>query len=354
MNRSRLLQSVAVAVSSFLMAALCPAPVMAQSVAGNSILPRGSSSVRALLALDAPPDITVMTPAHASLHAAQMANVPLKYNVALIGSRGIGSGMNFYTLQQEQAMGKQLADEMESQAKFITDPLVTEYVNRLGQQLVRNSDAKVPFTIKVLANDEINAFALPGGYFYVNSGLILAAENEAELAGVMGHEIAHVAARHATRTASKSQLWNIASFSLVFVGGPTGMVLREAANFALPMTFLKFSRDAEREADLLGMQYEYASGYDPAAFVSFFEKLAALDKKPGDKKQHLIARAFSTHPMNEERARQARKEIETMLPQRDESVVTSSDFDRVKQRLQQVTSGGLIIRQQAALHNKSL
>jgi predicted Zn-dependent protease len=322
---------------------------MAQSVVANSILPRGSSSIRALADLDAPPDITVMTPAPASLHAAQMASVPLKYNVALIGSRGIGSGMNFYTLQQEQAMGKQLADEIESQAKFITDPLVNEYVNRLGQQLVRNSDAKVPFTIKVLANDEINAFALPGGYFYVNSGLILAAENEAELAGVMGHEIAHVAARHATRTASKSQLWNIASFSLVFVGGPTGMVLRQAANFALPMTFLKFSRDAEREADLLGMQYEYASGYDPAAFVSFFEKIAARDKK-----QRLIARAFATHPMNEERVRQARKEIETMLPQRDESVVTSSDFDRVKQRLQQATSASLIIRQQAALHNKPL
>jgi predicted Zn-dependent protease len=316
---------------------LLPSALLAQSPALNQILPRGANALHALVNLDAPPAVTVLEPAHYSMKAAQ--RVPLKYNVALIGSRGIGSGVNFYTMQQEQAMGKQLADEIEAQAQIVTDPEITEFINRLGQQLVRNSDARVPFTIKVLANDEINAFALPGGYLYVNSGLILAADNQAELAGVMGHEIAHVAARHATRTATKSQLWNMASFSLVFVGGPTGMALRQVANIALPMTLLKFSRDAEREADLLGMQYEYAAGYDPAAFVAFFEKLSRHEAGHGR-----VAKAFATHPMNGERVRRAQQTINTMLPEHDQYVVTTSDFDEVKARLQQIMSGKMMVK----------
>jgi predicted Zn-dependent protease len=204
-------------------------------------------------------------------------------------------------------------------------------VNRLGQRLVSHSDAKVPFTIKVLDSDDVNAFALPGGYFYVNTGLILAAESEAELAGVMAHEIAHVAARHGTRGATRSQIWNLASMSLVFVGGPIGFAAREISSIAVPMTFMKFSRGFEREADLLGIEYEYAAGYDPEAFVDFFERVAAQRKKP-----NFIARAFSSHPMNDDRIRRAQKEIATMLPEHDQYIVNTSEFDQVKARLLQL------------------
>ena len=207
--------------------------------------------------------------------------------------------------------------------------MITEYVNRIGQQIVRNSDAKVPFTIKVVDDDQVNAFALPGGFFYVNTGLLLAADNEAELAGVMAHEIAHVAARHATKNATKGQIWNLASIPLIFVGGPAGLAIREVAGIAVPMSFLKFGRDAEREADLLGIEYEYASGYDPAAFVQFFEKLKAQEKQ----KKNFLAKAFSTHPMTEDRIERAQNEIQTLLPAREQYVVDTSEFEAVKARV---------------------
>ncbi len=264
------------------------------------------------------------------------AKIKSKYDVSKIGERGIGGGVNFYSLEKEQALGKQLAQEVERQSKLVDDVVVNEYINRLGQNLVRNSDAKVPFTIKVIEDDNVNAFALPGGYFYVNSGLILAAENEAELAGVMAHEIAHVAARHATRNETKRDIWNLASMPLVFIGGPIGFAVQEAAGLALPLSVLKFSRDAEREADLLGIEYEYASGYDPAEFVQFFEKMTALQKQ----KPHLIEKAFATHPMNEDRIRRAQDEIQTLLPARDEYVVDTSDFQTVKARLAEIENRG--------------
>jgi predicted Zn-dependent protease len=195
-----------------------------------------------------------------------------------IGNRNINKGsINFISLDKEIAMGRQLAAEIERQVKLIDDPTINEYVNRVGQNLVRNSDAKVPFTIKVVESDEINAFALPGGFFYVNSGLILAADDESELAGVMAHEIAHVAARHGTEQASKAELINFASIPLIFMGGVGGFALRQAAGFLIPMQFLQFSRKDEAEADYLGLQYLYNTGYDPGAAVSFFEKLQAKE-----------------------------------------------------------------------------
>ena len=257
------------------------------------------------------------------------SKIPTKYDVAQIGQRGIGKGMNFYSLDKEIALGRQLAEQIEQQAHIITDPVITEYVNRVGQNIVRNSDAQVPFTIKVIDDDELNAFALPGGFFYVNTGLILAAESEAELAGVMAHEIAHVAARHATKNDTKAQLFNMASIPLIFVGGPVGYGIRQAAGLAVPMGFLKFSRNAEREADLLGLEYQYASGYDPAAFVQFFEKLQAKDKK----KHSAIAKAFSTHPMTEDRIKKSQESIAKYLPEKDQYVVTTSEFDEVRTRL---------------------
>lgn len=226
--------------------------------------------------------------------AGHAASLPAKYDVSQIGQRNVGTGLDFYSLDREVALGRELSQQVEQQARLVTDPVVTEYINRIGQNLVGHSDARVPFTIKVLDNDEVNAFALPGGFFYVDSGLILAADNEAELAGVMAHEIAHVAARHATKNMTRAQIWNMASIPLIFIGGPVAYAISEVASLAVPLSFLKFSRDAEREADLLGLEYDYASGYDPEAFVEFFEKLK-LDEK---KKQNFIAKAFATHPMN--------------------------------------------------------
>jgi hypothetical protein len=257
------------------------------------------------------------------------AELPAKYDVSQIGKRHVGTGLDFYSLDREVALGHQLSSEVEQQARLVTDPVITEYINRIGQNLVRNSDARVPFIIKVLDNDEVNAFALPGGFFYVDSGLILAADNEAELAGVMAHEIAHVAARHATKNMTRAQIWNMASVPLIFIGGPVAYAISEVAGLAVPLGYLKFSRDAEREADLLGLEYDYASGYDPVAFVEFFEKLKVNEKK----KQSFVAKAFATHPMNADRIKAAQDEIRKYLPDRDEYVVNTSEFEEVKQRL---------------------
>jgi len=255
-------------------------------------------------------------------------------DVNAVGNRGVGKGVNLYSLEREIALGKGAAQEVERSAKMITDPVVTEYVNRVGQNLVRNSDAKVPFTIKVIDSDEINAFALPGGFFYVNSGLILHADEEAELAGVMSHEIAHVAARHGTRNATKGEIAQFASIPLILLGpgGWAGYGLYQGLNLAIPIGFLKFSRDNEREADFLGLQYMYKAGYDPNAFVSFFEKIEAEERRhPGS-----IPKVFSTHPPTPERVQKAQEEITTILPTRDEYIVSTSEFDIVKARLNKI------------------
>jgi predicted Zn-dependent protease len=248
-----------------------------------------------------------------------------------IGNRNVGQGVNFYSLEKEIALGKQLAQAVERQAKIVDDPIIAEYINRIGQNLVRNSDAKVPFTIKVLDTEEVNAFALPGGFFFVNSGLILKADTEAELAGVMGHEIAHVAARHGTRNATKGQLAQIGMIaaSIAIPYGWTGYAIRQGMGLAIPMGFLTFSRANEREADHLGLQYMYKAGYDPVAFVDFFEKIETLEKKkPGS-----IAKVFATHPMMDDRIKAAQDEIQRDLKPKPEYVVTTSEFNDVKARL---------------------
>jgi len=257
-----------------------------------------------------------------------------KEDVEAIGNRKVGKGPNFYSLEKEIALGKQLAQEVERSSKLIDDPVITEYVNRVGQNLVRNSDARVPFTIKVIDSDEVNAFALPGGFFYVNSGLILRAQEESELASVMAHEISHVTARHGTKNATKGQILQLATIPLVLLGpaGLAGYGLYEGLNLALPLTYLKFSRDAEREADFLGLQYMYKSGYDPNAYVTFFERIQADEKRrPGT-----IPKVFSTHPPTPERIENAQKEIARILPNRPEYIVTTSEFDSVKERLRNI------------------
>src|SRR5207248_9947395 len=246
-----------------------------------------------------------------------------------IGNRDVGKGVNFYSIEKEIALGKQLAQEVERQAKIVDDPVIAEYVNRVGQNLVRNSDAKVPFTIKVIDAEEINAFALPGGFFFVNTGVMLNADSEAEMAGVMAHEIAHVAARHGTRQATRGQIINYASIPLIFMGGWTGYAIRQGAGLAIPLGFLTFSRGFEKEADYLGLQYLYKSGYDPTAFVDFFEKIQSMEKKkPGS-----ISKVFSTHPMTDDRISSAQTEIGKILKSKPEYVVNTSEFTDVKGRL---------------------
>ena len=251
-----------------------------------------------------------------------------KDDVDAIGNRKV-AGWDWYSIESEIRMGKEYATQIEASLKLVTDPTINEYINRVGQNLVRNSDAKVPFTIKVVDSDVINAMALPGGFFYVNSGLILAADNEAELAGVMAHEIAHVAARHTTRQLTRYQFINYASLPLIFVGGGIGLAAREAAGIGIPMTFLKFSRGFEAEADYLGIQYMYKAGYDPNEFVNFFEKIQAQEKKkPGS-----MAKVFTDHPQTPDRITKSQEEIATILPPRDQYIETTSEFNDMKARL---------------------
>ena len=257
-----------------------------------------------------------------------------KEDVEAIGNRSVGKGVNLYSLEREISLGKQLAQEVERSSKLIDDPIVTEYVNRVGQKLVRNSDARVPFTIKVIDSDEVNAFALPGGFFYVNSGLILRAQEESELAGVMAHEISHVCARHGTKNATKGELMQLATIPLILLGpgGWAGYGIYQGLNLAIPVTYLKFSRDAEREADYLGIQYMYKTGYDPNSYVTFFERIQADEKRrPGT-----IPKVFSTHPPTPERIENTQKEIARILPARQEYIVTTSEFDSVKSRLRTI------------------
>ena len=253
-------------------------------------------------------------------------------DVENVGNRDINKGighLNWYSMEKEVALGKRLAIQIERQVKLVDDPEINEYVNRVGQNLVRNSDTKVPFTIKVIDSDEINAFALPGGFFFVNTGLIALADAESELAGVLAHEIAHVTARHGTEQATKGQIANYAMLPLIFMGGGLGYGLYQAAGFLIPMQFLHFSRKNETEADYLGLQYMYKTGYDPTSTLSFFNKIQSTEKKKPGK----LAKAFRTHPPTGDRITKTQKNIATILPDRDQYVINTSEFDNIKGKL---------------------
>src|SRR5690242_20358659 len=255
-----------------------------------------------------------------------------KNDVEAVGNRNVGCnrGMgNWYSVEKQIAMGKQYAQQVESTVKLIQDPVITEYVNRIGQNLVRNSDSQVPFTIKVIDADDINAFALPGGFFYVNSGVILNADEEAEMAGVMAHEIAHVAACHIARQMTRGNLAQLATIPLIFMGGWAGYGIYQGAGLAVPVAFMKFNRGFEAEADYLGVQYMYKAGYDPQAYVNFFEKVQAQEKK----KPGTMAKVFADHPQTPDRIEKSQQEIAQILPARAQYVVSTSEFDEVKSRL---------------------
>jgi beta-barrel assembly-enhancing protease len=252
-----------------------------------------------------------------------------------VGNRNVGCGRgfgNWYSLERQIAMGKDYSQRVEATSKLVKDPEVTEYVNRIGQNLVHNSDALVPFTIKVIDSEDVNAFALPGGFFYIDSGLILAADNEAEFAGVMAHEIAHVAACHAARGRTRGQLMNLASLPMMMVGGPVGYAAYEAMTIATPLTFFKFSRKFEAEADYLGVEYMYKAGYDPQALTAFFEKVKAMEKRP----QSAVVKAFLTHPQTPDRIAKTQHEISTLLPPQPQYTVDTSEFEDIKARLNKI------------------
>ena len=277
---------------------------------------------------------TAPTPNTATTTTTATTKKPLSTNEdpSMIGKRNINGGIIAKmsgSTEKEVRQGREAAAEVDRQAKFIEDPLITEYVNRVGQNIVLHSDAKVPFTIKVIDSDEVNAFALPGGFFYVNKGLLLAADNEAELAGVMAHEIAHVAARHAVENQTKATLLEYAALGgSIFLGGIPGLIYQNTAGIGLLGIFMKFSRGAEEEADKLGVQYMYAAGYDPGAMATMFEKLEAKNKK----KPGFVARAFATHPAPPDR-RASSLALAARFPDHDEYVISSSEFQRVKNRL---------------------
>jgi len=302
-----------------------------------------------------PQDTAAAAPATTSVSAisaednsvSRPASYSPKYNVDRIGARGIGKGLNFYSLEREQKLGDSLSKRIDCHTKFIADPEVGDYVNRLGQKLARNSDAQVPFTIKVIDSDDVKVFALPGGYLYVDSGLILAVDSEAELAGMMAHEIAHVAARHATRSATRMYAWDAVAIPFTYFGGPAGIGLQQIAGLGVPLSFKKFSRNAENEADLLGIEYQYAAGYDPEAYVEALEKLqkreafmhSRMAKLPGfrviDKlpMHQLLAKVFAGYPKTQERIRRVQDEIATLLPAKEEYITSTSEFDEVRAKL---------------------
>ena len=254
-----------------------------------------------------------------------------KDDPAQIGNRDVGKGVNLYSLEKEIALGKQLAQEVQRQAKVVDDPLIAEYINRIGQNLARNSDAKVPFTFQVIEGDSPNAFALPGGYVFVYTALLKIADEEDEVAAAMAHEIAHVAARHMTRQATKSQIASLAGIpvGVILGGGLGGVAIRQAANVGIPAAFLHFTRRDESEADYLGVQYLYSAGYDPNGAISILEKLESLQKnQPGS-----VARIFSTHPMDATRIQKTEEEIGRILPAKDEYVVNTSEYTAIRERL---------------------
>lgn len=264
-----------------------------------------------------------------------------KDDIDAIGNRDIGGGKglgNWYSMESEIQMGREYAQIIDSTVMLVKDPIISEYVNRIGQNIVRNSDAKVPFTIKVIDSPEVNAFALPGGFFYVNTGLLLVADEEAELAGVMAHEVAHVAARHAVRQMTRANLANLASIPLIVVGGGIGYAARSAAGIGVPISLMKFSRGFEEEADYLGLQYMFKAGYDPQAFLSFFERIQAKEKqKPGT-----LSKIFASHPPIENRVGKIQKQTDTKLPSRSHYVVTTSEFEEVRSHLAVLENRGRI------------
>ncbi len=297
-----------------------------------SVFPR-TSPLKAQVAPDSRIDSTLTTSAEssypgktASRISSKQKKLQQKYDVSKVGARNIGGGLNLYSLEREARLGKDIADEIDASVKLNLDPLVNEYIRDIALRLGTHSDSKVPLTVKVLYDAQANSFAVPGGYLYVTTGLILFCDDEAELAGAMAHEIAHVAARHGTKHLTKRELWGLASIPLSVFGGPAGAAVSSFAGIAGPLTLLKLGRSDELEADLLGIEYVYLAGYDPQEFIRFFEKT----KTAAGARTNFFGKAFATHPQAEDRIRRAQSEVRILLPPRDEYIIDTNYFQEVK------------------------
>jgi predicted Zn-dependent protease len=262
--------------------------------------------------------------------AAFAQDKPKNADIENIGNRDINKGtVNFISIEKEIAMGRQLAAEIERQVKLLDDPTINEYVNRVGQNLVRNSDAKLmPTTFKVVQSTEFDTRAIPGGFVYLNTGLIAALDNEAELAFVLAYQVAHIAARHGTENASKGELINFDSVPLIFMGSPGGFALHQASASLIPMQFLQMARSQAMEADLLGMEYLYQAGYDPRAAITLLQKVAALESSATS-----TPKMLSPTPPAADRIAAMERNIALILPARSQNVLTTPEFDRIKANL---------------------
>jgi predicted Zn-dependent protease len=323
--------------------AMCTAVVLSCALPAGASDASVSSNVNVVEQNSAPAGPTSpATPA-----AEENTKDPGKYDIDRIGQRNIGKGVNLYSLEKERALGEAMAAAIDHRTKFVADPDISDYINRLGQKIARNSDAVLPLTIKVIDSPELNVFSLPGGFLYVDKGLIMEVDSEAELAGLMAHEIAHVAARHASRSATRRYAWNMLSIPLVYLGGPAGFGIKQVAGLGVPLTFKKFDRDAEIEADLLGIEYQYAAGYDPQTFLEALEKLQSRETRQRSRMAKVpffslfskvplhgqIAQAYSNYPSTEERIRRAQSEISTLLPSRSTYTLDTSEFQDVRAKL---------------------
>jgi predicted Zn-dependent protease len=250
-----------------------------------------------------------------------------------IGDRNVAGSLNVYSLDKEMALGKQLAIEVRKQTKIVDDPIIAEYINRLGQNLARNSDVTFPVSFTLIDADDINAFTLPGGYIFINTGALRLSDNEAELASVLAHELGHAAARHATRQATRNDLITAGTLPLVLFGGWAGLLAHQATAAAGPMFMFHFSRAFESEADLLGIQYLWKSGYDPTASIDMFERVESTERKqPGS-----VSKLFRTHPLTADRIEKTQKNIDELLPGRDNYVVNTSEYEEVRARLAEIS-----------------
>jgi Zn-dependent protease with chaperone function len=311
------------------------------------VLPVAASDTQTSPKVAEPTSSSASSTPQAAPDSEKKTKKPAKYDVDRIGQRGVGRGVNLYSLEKERALGAALAAAIDRHTKLVADPDINDYINRLGQTIARNSDAEVPFTIKVIDSLELKAFALPGGFLYVDKGLIMEVDSEAELAGLMAHEIAHVAARHASRSATRRYAWNMFTIPLVYLGGPAGFGIKQIAGIGVPLSFKKFDRDAEIEADLLGIEYQYAAGYDPQAFLEALEKLQSKENQKRARMAKVpvfnfltkmplhdqIARAYANYPSTDERIQRVQTEISTLLPSRNDYILDTSEFQEVKAKL---------------------
>ncbi len=244
--------------------------------------------------------------------------------------KNIKPGWNLFSPAQDIQLGKEAAAEIEKQVAVVDNPQLVDYVNRIGKKLIAQPEAgQYPYTFKVVYDKSINAFALPGGPSYVHTGLILAADNEAQIAGVVAHEVAHVALRHGTAQVTKAQalqlLAGLGGAMLGGGGGILGQLAQMGAGLGANSLLLKFSRNAESDADLLGARMMAKAGYDPIEMAKFFEKLEAQEQSSG----RSIPQFLSDHPNPGNRVKAVSAEVR-LMPARQYTKGDTADLNRIK------------------------